>query len=667
MRASQSRSRPRTNFDNCGVYNNTASFTATNHPNGSDPGQVTCEKPNLTITKTPDGQTINAGEDVVFDITVANSNADGTGTAKDVVLTDPLPQGVAGDWELVAPVPAGCTIDTTDPQPDDLSCTQRNLGKGESLTVKVKAPTNFDNCGVYNNTASFTATNHPNGSNPGQVTCEKPDLGVLKVAVNATINAGEDAVFNITVTNTGPGTAKDVKLTDTLPGPVAGDWVLSGPDATDCQPFTSPNLDCFFGNLASDESRTVTLTAPTDFEQCSELNNTATATATNAPNDSDSATINCEKPNLTVNKTPDSQTISAGDDVVFTMEVSNTGPGTAKGVTLSDTLPTGVVGNTWVEDPDNPQCEITGGNQLDCDFGDLTSGASKTVTVRAATDFDNCGVYDNTATASAENAGAPVNDDGQVTCQKPSLRVEKTGNGPIDAGEDVVFTINVTNDGPGVAKSVSLQDSLPTGTAGPWAITTQPGGNPCSISGTNLSCDFGDLGANETVTVRVAAATSIQRCGQYDNTATAVAENAPEVEDDASVRCDTPPNLTLNKKANKKKVNPGGRVKYTITVKNTRKDTVAKNVKVCDRIPRLMTVVNRGGGFFQNGKLCWKISKLPFSKQGKSFRYVTRVSRNAKPGTKLRNVVTLGKLKDKKTVKVKPKPRPKPKPTPVTG
>ena len=61
------------------------------------------------------------------------------------------------------------------------------------------------------------------------------------------------------------------------------------------------------------------------------LDNTATATSTNAPNDSDDATINCQKPDLTVDKTPDAQNINAGEDVVFDITVTNNGPGTAKG------------------------------------------------------------------------------------------------------------------------------------------------------------------------------------------------------------------------------------------------------------------------------------------------------------------------------------------------
>lgn len=105
-------------------------------------------------------------------------------------------------------------------------------------------------------------------------------------------------------------------------------------------------------------------------------------------------------------------------------------------------------------------------------------------------------------------------------------------------------------------------------------------------------------------------------------------------------------------------------------MRNTRKGSVARNLKVCDRVPRLMTVVSKGnGGFFQNGKLCWKISELPYSKNGKTLGYVTRIAGNAKNGAKLKNVVILGNLKASHTVKVVA-PQVKQtgrRPTPVTG
>ncbi len=240
---------------------------------------------------------------------------------------------------------------------------------------------------------------------------------MIKTAVQGTINAGEDAVFDITVTNTGTGTATGVTLSDPLPSAVSGDWVVSGDDAGSCQVNgVSPNqtLDCDFGDIDAapgDNVRTVTVTAPTDFDNCATLDNEATASSTNAPDASDDASINCQKPNLTVDKTPDAQNINAGEDVVFDITVTNNGPGVAKSVKLVDTLPTGVIDDEWnVSGPDAGACNgnpVPGG-ALDCDFGDLGDDVSKTIKLTAKTDFENCEVYDNTATASAANAGEPA-------------------------------------------------------------------------------------------------------------------------------------------------------------------------------------------------------------------------------------------------------------------
>src|SRR5690606_9883212 len=145
--------------------------------------------------------------------------------------------------------------------------------------------------------------------------------------------------------------------------------------------------------------------------------------------------------------------------------------------------------------PAGDPCSITAGT-LNCDFGDLPSGESRTVKVEAQTDFEDCTELVNQATASATNA-PDASDDATINCQKPDLVLTKTGNGTVNAGENVTFTLTLKNDGPGEAKSATINDPLPTGTAGDWSISDQPGGNPCSITAGSLSCDFGDLAAAE--------------------------------------------------------------------------------------------------------------------------------------------------------------------------
>src|SRR5436309_233807 len=71
------------------------------------------------------------------------------------------------------------------------------------------------------------------------------------------------------------------------------------------------------------------------------LNNTATATPTNASPTSGSASESVLAPNLSVVKTPDSANpLNSTDAVRFTIAVTNaTGAGTAYSVVLSDPLP----------------------------------------------------------------------------------------------------------------------------------------------------------------------------------------------------------------------------------------------------------------------------------------------------------------------------------------
>jgi uncharacterized repeat protein (TIGR01451 family) len=361
---------------------------------------------------------------------------------------------------------------------------------------------------------------------------------------------------------------------------------------------------------------------------------------------------------LSVEKTPNDQTIAAGDDVEFTITVKNNGPGTATGVELTDVLPAGTAGAWTVSSqPAGDPCSITAGT-LTCSFGDMAVGEEVEVKVKAATSAEECGVYDNTVTVTSTNA-EEVSDTGKVTCQQqpqqqPTLTVTKSGNGSIVAGRDIRFTIRVTNNGPGVATDVSLSDNLPNNTAGSWVISSQPPGSPCSLSGRTLTCSFGDLAVGASRTVTIKAPTGVNRCGTYNNVVNVTSTNAEGVSDRAQVRCRRPaPVLNIRKTADRQRVLPGGQVTYRVWVRNTRPNSVASNVKVCDRIPARMRVLGNGNGSsWENGQLCWTRAAMHFTKKWMSFRYVVRVDSDVAPGTRLRNVVAVGNRRATHTVVV---------------
>src|SRR5262249_55567172 len=77
------------------------------------------------------------------------------------------------------------------------------------------------------------------------------------------------------------------------------------------------------------------------------LPNTATVGASNensgnTANNTSSATVTVQAPDVKVVKTADASPINAGATAGFTVTVSNIGLGTASGVTLTDALPVGL-------------------------------------------------------------------------------------------------------------------------------------------------------------------------------------------------------------------------------------------------------------------------------------------------------------------------------------
>ena len=191
-------------------------------------------------------------------------------------------------------------------------------------------------------------------------------------------------------------------------------------------------------------------------------------------------------PVLTVVKTPDGATPTAGDAVTFRIVTTNNGPGTALGATLFDDLPE--VAGDWAvvandpaatgmgrlhgdSEPANvePNAEPrTSARCLSCGPESIGQGGTRTVTVGVTLQAGDCDNLPNLATADATNAN-PASDTGSMNPFCPQIRVEKTpdeiegqaGANDVTAGDAATFTITVFNDGDGTANGVNLFDDLP--------------------------------------------------------------------------------------------------------------------------------------------------------------------------------------------------------------
>jgi uncharacterized repeat protein (TIGR01451 family) len=366
----------------------------------------------------------------------------------------------------------------------------------------------------------------------------------------------------------------------------------------------SQELDCTAVDLASGDSYSVHISAATSFADCATYDNTATAHSTNAPDATDSASITCNAPSLSVTKTADNATVSAGDPLGFTVTVANGGPGVAKGVTLADPLPAGTTVAGWSVDAGPSQCSISGAvgsQELDCTAVDLGSGDSYSVHITAATSLANCTDYDNTATAHSTNA-PDATASASIVCNSAEVSITKTADhsAPVNAGGQIGFTVEVKNAGPGAASGVVLNDPLPPGSGSgvTWAIDPNTG-TPAQfvLSGANgsqtLNLASSRLPVGADYKVHITAQTSEAECGTYDNTATLSTGNANNPNPaSASESCAFRVDLSITKAGSPVTQTLGdGNITWTMVVKNNGPDTDT-GVTIADPMPAGNTFVS---------------------------------------------------------------------------
>ncbi len=236
---------------------------------------------------------------------------------------------------------------------------------------------------------------------------------------------------------------------------------------------------------------------------------------------------------LSVSKIASSNPV-VGGNLTYTVVVTNNGPDTATGVTLTDPLPTGTTFASAT--PTQGSCSGTG--TVTCSLGSLANGAKATVTIvvqpTASGNVSNtANVSDqqtdpqanNTATVVATAsvaAGAPPPpvvepcQTNPAACAPPppptaDLSVTKTASTTTSkSGNTITYTVTVTNSGPDTATGVTLTDTLPAGVT----LVSAPAG--CSGTST-VTCTIGSLSSGGTATVTIVVSTTT--AGSITNTA----------------------------------------------------------------------------------------------------------------------------------------------------
>ncbi|MCV0404503.1 MAG: DUF11 domain-containing protein [Chloroflexi bacterium] len=644
---------------------NSASITAdadVDTSNNTDGDTVSVLCPDPSVLKSADADPITAGDEAGFDIVVA---ASGTGSSENVILSD-LNQ-TAHTWNVSGADASACSDLSVAPG-ETLSCDFGSIPSGQDRTIAITMTSNAGDCAAgIENTATITAdadVDPSNNTSSASIEVLCPDLELVKDGSDV-VSAGDTVQFTLSVANRGDGAARNVTLTDQLPGLGLGTWIVT--DATniadtDCG-IVADVLTCSIDELAAGASFSVTVSSITTPGACPSVSNDATVVAGNEPEDDeyeneDSHTITVNCPDVTIDKEPVETPISAGETAQFTIKVWNLGPGVAYDVEVHDILPAGTI---WqLLDADGMECStdlVPGQQTLTCTLDELAPGAdnARTLLIGYSTTQDDCGLLDNEAEVEADNEpgqhAGNNQDAASIVVECPGLNMVKSADAdPIDAGEEASFTITVWNAGPGDAFDVALHDTLPAGPA--WDLEVLQGDAECSIASSlsnegveqrSIDCDLGTLTPSEMeegVIVRVFARTDRTDCGLLDNTAYADASNNDQISsrDTVVVRCPTISLVKVNDAAGP--VLPGTSVTYTLSL--TVSDGPAEDVEVVDLLPAGLeapTGISHGGTFDDaGGTITWSLGELADGEY--VLEYVAIVADDVANGAELVNVAS---------------------------
>lgn len=356
----------------------------------------------------------------------------------------------------------------------------------------------------------------------------KADLWIQKTVDKPNPTVGQKVVFTVTAMNKGPDQATGVEVTDLLP---AGLTYQAGTPSQGS--YTSATGIWNIGTLNKDGVATLSLEAIPS--QCGTLTNTAML-KTSSPADPDSTnnsanvSVNAQAStaDIGLGKSASKQTPAVGEDITFTVTASNTGPGNATGVQVTDLLPTGLTYKSSAPS----QGTYTPGTGL---WNVGTIAASGSATLQITVTVSQAGGVTNTATVTASSPTDPnaANNTASVTVtgQAADLAVTKSvDQDVVGVGEDVVFTVTAKNDGPNDATGIQVKDLLPAGLT--FKSANAPAGTTYT-SGTGIWAISG-LAKDATLTLTVTA--TVSQKGAFENEAERIASSPvdPNAANDAA-------------------------------------------------------------------------------------------------------------------------------------
>jgi uncharacterized repeat protein (TIGR01451 family) len=206
---------------------------------------------------------------------------------------------------------------------------------------------------------------------------------------------------------------------------------------------------------------------------------------------------------LTLTKSADKPNAQTGEEITYTIKVTNAGPNEAPGTVVTDPLPV----NVSLVSAVSTQGACTGTAAVSCDVGALEDEGSATITI--VVKADTAGTATNTASVSSEAFDpTPADESASATTsiKTPPGDLALTKSADVSSttvAGNITYTITASDNGPNEAPNTVVSDPLPSNVGFVSASASQ---GSCAGSST-VTCTLGTLekGASATITLVVRA------------------------------------------------------------------------------------------------------------------------------------------------------------------
>jgi uncharacterized repeat protein (TIGR01451 family) len=632
-----------------GTYTNTTSTVtgtvdgeAVEGPGDSDTLDIVSAP---TLSKVFTDDPVGPGDMVTLEFTLTlDENAPGDAT--DIAFTDDLDATLSGLVAVGLPMNDVCGTGSTLSGTSTLTLSDGTVSPNSSCTfsVTLQVPAGAPG-GSYPNTTStvtamvsgFAVTSAPATDNLDIVT-----LSLDKEFTDDPVGPGQNVTLEFTLTNDDPvETATDITFTDdldaTLSGLVATMLPADGFCGAGAQISGTSVLTVTGATLLPSTSCTfsVTLQVPggAAFGEYSNTTSDVMADVGGNPVTAAPATDNLvvnDPLEISITKEFTDDPVAPGDPVTLEFTIDFTGVATdATDITFTDDLDATLSGLAAVGLPMNDVCgtgsQISGTSLLTLTGGTLAPGTSCTfsVTLQVPGDAPTSTFPNTTSDVTADVGGTPISGDPatddlvvsgipDISATKVDAVFDAGGDGTLNPGDTIEYTMEITNNGGRAAAGVTFDDTPDANTtliAG--SVTTTQGTVTTGNTGgdTSVAVDVGDIDNGETVTITFQAmidspfpAGVTQVCNQgtasgsnFDDVLTGDPDaiGAGDPEDTTCTPVTANPDLAITKDDGDVTVEPGGTITYTLEYANNG-DQGATGVEITDTVPEGTTFDEAG-------------------------------------------------------------------------